>query len=369
MAISSACSDALLRSSISTHYRLWQHKISIDYSYMLSRKTLNPVYSLEWLPDKTVDKDGNVLINLLIGEAAMENSRLIITRWKLQEDLESQENPADMEETWSVSLPSDLNRVRHMPQLSSIAALQCTTGLFLYSLRSTSLTPTLVLQGQRREGFGLEWNPGLMGMLVSGGYDRTVRVWDVQMATALNRTVRPVKEWEVGSEVEDVSWSPNSPTSFLASTHSGHVLHFDSRISHPLSSHPVHSGPCYSLSFNSLQPTLLSTSGSDHSVSIWDLRMQGVRLSSFQGHQGEVGVVRWAPFSETILVSGGKDRVVKVWNASGKQDKNAVFTHEGHISEVTDIAWHPSERLLLASSSLDSIQLWALQGSVLGEDS
>ena len=96
--------------------------------------------------------------------------------------------------------------------------------------------------------------------------------------------------------------------------------------------------------------------------------MPGVRLGVFKGHEGEVVVVKWAPFSERMLATGAKDRVVKLWNAGGREENRAIFTHEGHTSDISDLNWHPSERLLVASSSEDTVQIWAALGSILGED-
>ena len=364
MDLAGACSDTLLRSSISHRFQSWKGGISQHYGYMLSRKTRNPVLAVDWLPEKTVDKEGAAGLTLLVGEGGGEECRLLMTKWRLEEEAVAE--TGELEELWKVAIPSDINRVRHMPQMPSIAALQCAHSLLIYTLRSPQ--PSLTLEGPSRQGFGLDWNPLLLGTLVSGGYDRGVSLWDVQMATALNRTVRPVKVWEVGSEVEDVTWSPHTSTLCLASTCSGLMIQIDTRSPVPLRSTSIHSGPCYSLSFNPLQSSLVATAGSDQLVAVWDLRMPGVRLGVFKGHEGEVVVVSWAPFSERMLASGGKDRVVKVWNAGGREENKAVFTHEGHVSEVSDLSWHPSERLLIASSSEEAVQIWAIHESILGED-
>ena len=364
MDLSEACSNALLRSSISSHFRSWKDTVPRNYSYMLTRRTRNPALAVDWLPDKTVDREGAAELSLLVGEGNAEEKRLVVTRWKLTdgENIEIDE----MDEIWKVVIPSDINRVRHMPQMPSIAALQCAHSLLIYTLRSP--VPSLTLEGQTLQGFGLDWNPMLLGTLVSGGYDKGIRLWDVQMATALNRTVNPVKLWAIPSGIEDIIWSQHTSTLCIASTSTGQMVQIDTRATTPVLSTPVHSGPCYSLSFNHLQPSLIATAGADQLIAIWDLRMTGVRLGVFKGHNAEVVVVKWAPFSEKMLASGGKDRVVKVWNAGGREETKAAFTHEGHVSEVSDICWHPSERLLLASSSEESVQIWAVQGSILGED-
>lgn len=364
MDLAAVCSETLLRSSISHRFRSWKGSVAQHYGYMLGRRTKNPVLTVDWLPEKTVDREGVAGLTLLVGEGGGEERRLLMTRWKLEE--EASEVAEELEELWQVAIPSDINRVRHMPQMPSIAALQCAHSLLIYTLRSPQ--PSLTLEGPSRQGFGLDWSPILLGTLVSGGYDHGVCLWDVQMATALNRTIRPVKRWDVGCEVEDVTWSPHNSTLCLASTGSGLMIHIDTRSPAPLRSTPIHSGPCYSLSFNSLQSSLVATAGSDRLVAIWDLRMPGVRLGVLKGHEGKVVVVRWAPSSERMLASGGEDRVVKVWNAGGSEGNKAIFTHEGHVSEISDLSWHPSERLLVASSSEEAVQIWAVHESILGED-
>jgi histone-binding protein RBBP4 len=79
----------------------------------------------------------------------------------------------------------EVNKARHMPQRSNIIATKTVSGeihLFDYFKHPTkpsdNLTkPNLILQGHKKEGFGLSWSNIKDGYLISGSDDYKVHIF------------------------------------------------------------------------------------------------------------------------------------------------------------------------------------------------
>ena len=359
--LSSACADALMRTSIRSEFRSWAKTAETNYSYLATRRAHFGVVSVEWLPEKQVDGEGNAIHSALVTGRQNGSYNLGMMRWTQTEKREVEEESKEMEWAWGVQLPGDVNRARHMPQLSSILAVHSSDSVSIHTLRSPSPQPSLSLLGQQSQGFGLDWNTHLAGMLLSAAYDRNINLWDVQLATALNRTVVPVRTWTLATEPEDVAWSPHSATVFLSVDRSGVMSQYDSRRRGRTGEMKAHAGIAFSVDVNKMEESLVVTAGQDKTVAVWDLRLPGVKLSVFHGHTDFVISARWAPFSRTLFCSASHDRKVHIWSADQTDRPKPVFTHSGHTTPLTDVCWNATERLLLASGAEDSVHMWAMK--------
>lgn len=83
-------------------------------------------------------------------------------------------------------------------------------------------------------------------------------------------------------------------------------------------------------------------------------------------HNDEVGQVKFSPFHESIIASSSNDRRVLIWDLSkigAEQDEiskkdgppELLFIHGGHTSKLSDLAWNPNEKLMMASVAEDNI--------------
>ena len=72
-------------------------------------------------------------------------------------------------------------------------------------------------------------------------------------------------------------------------------------------------------------------------------------------HSSEIWALTWNP-SGTLLASGGKDAIVKLWDITG----NCVAQLQAHSSSITKIKFSPDGRFLLTGSSDSCIKLWEL---------
>uniref|UniRef100_A0A6A7GAT3 WD40 repeat-containing protein n=1 Tax=Hirondellea gigas TaxID=1518452 RepID=A0A6A7GAT3_9CRUS len=112
----------------------------------------------------------------------------------------------------------------------------------------------------------LQWNPSEHFILLSGGYDQKVAVFD---SRSQNSNVR---RFTVDSDVEKVVWNPHNPAYFAVSTEKGSVLYFDVRKDDsPVFSIAAFQSTCSDVCFNSVVPNLLATSSLKSTVKLWDL--------------------------------------------------------------------------------------------------
>ncbi|GMU20323.1 MAG: hypothetical protein AMXMBFR13_04200 [Phycisphaerae bacterium] len=98
--------------------------------------------------------------------------------------------------------------------------------------------------------------------------------------------------------------------------------------------------------------SLLVSGSWDGTCRIWDLTTR--RQSAVLTHDDEVWEVACSPDGRWIA-SGGKDRAVRVWEAS---TGTAFAALTGHEHEVDGLAFSPDSRLLASSGRDRSIRIW-----------
>ena len=144
--------------------------------------------------------------------------------------------------------------------------------------------------------------------LVSGGYDRTVKVWDM----ATGRQLRSFKGHREG--LRSVKFD-------------GHLI----------------------------------ASGSlDTDIIVWDLR-DGSKVHTLTGHSGAVVGL---DFQYPYIVSGSADNTIKVWDLSARR-VNAHQTLPGHTDWVNSVKIDMSSRTILSASDDRTIRLWDLDEGTL----
>jgi WD40 repeat protein/serine/threonine protein kinase len=199
--------------------------------------------------------------------------------------------------------------------------------------------------------------------LVTGRADGTIQVWEVDSG-ALARTLDHgdairciafadsgrqlvslssngvVKVWDWDSDrVADPSWSPQprtlavrghvpgpcsivdfSPDGRLAvGAESGTVLIWDVAGDRLLQTLRGHSDDVYAVAFcPTHEGQWIATAGVDSTVRVWDSRIGGQPVRTFRGHTGLVTSLDFTPDGQR-LVSGSRDRTVKVWDMNPLQ--------------------------------------------------
>jgi WD40 repeat protein len=141
---------------------------------------------------------------------------------------------------------------------------------------------------------------------LSGGYDHTVRLWDIE---------------------------------------SGHCL----RVLEG------HTDDVCSVALSADQRRALSGS-SDRTVGLWDVET-GRRLLTFGGHTDRVLSVAWSADQRRSL-SGSWDKTVRIWDV---ETGRCLRVLEGHIGEVFSVVWSADQRRVLSGSKDNTLRLWDVE--------
>ncbi|KAI0033541.1 WD40-repeat-containing domain protein, partial [Vararia minispora EC-137] len=167
----------------------------------------------------------------------------------------------------------------------------------------------------------VQWNgPQDPTMLLTGSYDRTVRVFD-------SRAKDDVRGAMLGSDVEAVRWDPHDAFGFYVSLENGIVLNFDTR-------------------------TLAS-----------DLSNPRPPRFTLAAHDGATSSIDVNPYIPGCIVTGGTDKVVKIWNVTGgsdgKCDVSLVTSRDLGVGRVFTVTFSPDDPLTIAAAgSKAKLQIW-----------
>ena len=156
-------------------------------------------------------------------------------------------------------------------------------------------------------------------LLLSGGHDHTVRLWDA-------RSGRQIKVLFDRHE-EIVDFTPSHP---------------------PLNVMAVTFDPTGALAAAGIR---------DHTVRIWKID-SGQELAVLRGHDGGVAI---SPDSKRIA-AGGHDSTIRVWETKrGEQ----IHTLRGHMDSTRSVTFTPDGNTLISSSDDGTIRFWDLQNGQL----
>ncbi|CAL9082896.1 unnamed protein product [Musa acuminata var. zebrina] len=181
------------------------------------------------------------------------------------------------------------------------------------------------------------------------GLNDTVYIWNAanKSGTKFSRAL------ENNSPVTSISWSPDGKVLAVALGNSDLDL-VDAATGRLLVGiqGDSHSFVC-SLAWRS--NAILTTGRSDGSVVDYDIRKDDRAICDYKGHRLEVCSLKWSELFGRYLASGGKDKLVHIWDA-----RMAVANHHpcqrqllhkisSHTSTVRALDWCPTRSNLLAS--------------------
>ena len=408
--------------------QLWKKNSPFLYDLVLSSSLNWPSLTIEWLPDKKLQRDSNDIdysIQRLILSThtnGTEQDYLMIAEVKLptvdpKQLSEKYAHSTDVyggfggaagkiETVQKIMHSGECNRARFMPQKPDIIATKSKhADIYIFDRtkypskpkKGDSCSPTLTLCGHEKEGYGLEWNRYKEGYLLSSADDGMVCLWDIQQITAMesnsnstkskkyHKRMKPLSVFKGhGGRVEDISWHKRGTAGdiFASVGDDKAVMLWDLRQTDahkkPFAvKHDAHKEEVNCVSFSPFNEHLFLTGGSDHNVALWDKRNICTKLHQMEAHSEQIYQVEWSPHSEVHLASSSSDRRVMIWDLSqiGHEQSSddaedgppeLIFVHGGHTDKVTDFSWNPNDPWVIASVADNNIvQCWQMTQELL----
>ncbi|KDN37940.1 WD40 repeat-like protein [Tilletiaria anomala UBC 951] len=162
-----------------------------------------------------------------------------------------------------------------------------------------------------------------------------------------------------------LSGDVHSKIYLTTTSNSGYVTHPSAFISHTSSVEDLQWSPT--------EQTVFASCSADQSIRIWDVRVKSRKsvLSVERAHDMDVNVIAWNKKTEYLLLSGGDEGGLKVWDmrtfksgtgTAGKAAKpDPVAAFQWHTAPISSVEWHPSEESVFAASGRDDqVTLWDL---------
>ena len=121
-------------------------------------------------------------------------------------------------------------------------------------------------------------------------------------------------------------------------------------------------GSISSLAFSPKDSNILATGDFHNNVCIWQVnqgRKEQILVKEKNNKSSHNGLVRTLAFSPSgdALISGGEDKLIKLWNMETKEDSK-VKVFQGHTKPVWSVAFHPSGSYIASGSDDKTLKLW-----------
>jgi WD40 repeat protein/serine/threonine protein kinase len=181
--------------------------------------------------------------------------------------------------------------------------------------------------------------------VVSGGQDKTARVWDARSGAEL-LTLKGHDGF-----VLSVAFSPDGAR-VVTGSQDGTARVWDAKTGTELRLLKGHSDPVPSASF-SPDGARVVTASRDKTARVWDAT-SGVELLTFKGHAFDVESARFSGDGKLVVTAAG-DGTARVWDATTGGE---VFVLKGHTGGVSAAAFGPDGSRIVTGSHDGTARLW-----------
>lgn len=378
---------------IVTHILEWP-SLTCQYLPFYDELNQNPVqYQKIVIGTQNPDSQSNYLI---VAKTRIPN-RKARESFRLREYSISKPNDSFLKQSYNcinaetqILHPGEINKARAKPNAYNIIATKSNDGkvyVFDYSKEppvpnDNKLKAQLILTGHTTEGWGLDW--AFEGnKIISSDDSGEILLWDIEESNvvedlsrdisnqnAKNTQLHPIRSFSFhSSSVNDVKFHKYHPDIFAcAADHNLSLWDQRNATKEPFFNILTHTKEAFCLDFSPADEFLVLSGGADGLVELWDLRNLNRALCDFLHGEEPVVKVEWNPTNEALFASCGEDKRVNIWDCSRieteqnkDQDKCLIFSHYGHQGVVNDFSWNPSVSLGLASvDSSNMMQVWEM---------
>ncbi|OYP34608.1 WD40 repeat domain-containing serine/threonine protein kinase [Rhodopirellula sp. MGV] len=154
-------------------------------------------------------------------------------------------------------------------------------------------------------------------LVATSGDDGLVKLWDAD-------SLEPIREWNAGSSVRKVSFSPNG-SKIVAGDRNGNVHVWSVDTGEELAS-VAQEGSIFSVAWSG-DGRLIATVGSDKEVRVYDAETLETR-QTMHGHPGPIYDVAFAP-TNNLLATVGWGKAMFMWNTATGELENELIDEKG----------------------------------------
>jgi WD40 repeat protein/tRNA A-37 threonylcarbamoyl transferase component Bud32 len=191
------------------------------------------------------------------------------------------------------------------------------------------------------------------GILASGSWDNTIKLWDVNTGREI-RTLTGHTNW-----VNSVALSPDGK--FLASGSADCTIKlWQVHTGIEIQTLTGHSDPVSSVAYsprtpatNSQDRQLVASGSSDCTIKLWQA-YTGRNIYTLTGHSFFVNCIAFSKDGE-IIASGSGDNTIKLWHINTGRE---IRTLMGHSDSVWSVAFSQDGQFIASGSWDNSIKLW-----------
>ncbi len=185
--------------------------------------------------------------------------------------------------------------------------------------------------------------------LASGDSSGLIRIWDTENYDELFTL-----EAEEDNGVHDLEF--NADASVLASSHQRGGVHLWDLGNNPPQLTLLSGNNSLSVAYSSDAQTLASGrwSSIDPTLQIWNFDTE--TMTFLGGHDQQTNTVDYGN-SNNLLVSGGNDGLIKIWDIDDFQQKTTL---EGHLDSVVSVQFNHDENLIASIDDSGIIIIWGI---------
>ena len=180
--------------------------------------------------------------------------------------------------------------------------------------------------------------------VLTGSYDGTVQLWDVQSNERLGATIPVTKPPAYAARI-----SPDG-SKILTGSSEGTAQLWNSESGQLLGELIGHTNEVYAAAF-SPDGRLVATGSHDNTAQLWDAETRQP-MGQPMRHGGLVMSVAFSP-DRHVLLTGSADRSVRLWNISDSRDR--ILRHQGDIYHMV---FSPDGRTVLTGGEDNTARLW-----------
>jgi WD40 repeat protein/uncharacterized caspase-like protein len=188
--------------------------------------------------------------------------------------------------------------------------------------------------------------------LVSGGEDKTVKIWD----TKTKKIVATLKGHTDSIKTVAVTFD----NKYIASAGYDKTIKIWNLQGKLLQSIEAHNLAITDLQFTTDGQTLASASW-DNTIKLWDVQtpeaIKPILLHTLSGHQDGVTDLLVSKDGK-LLVSASADRTIKLWQT---KDGSLIKTLQGHVSQINSIAFSNNEQSIISADEQQGLYWWDLE--------